>query len=65
VPCATPLRDTADFTDAWSQTMPKGQQRSNKEAKKPKKGVAPKPASPGSLAAPITTVIPERGKKKK
>lgn len=45
--------------------MPKGQQRSNKEAKKPKKGVVPKPASPGSLAAPITTVIPERGKKKK
>ena len=41
------------------------QQRSNKEAKKPKKDVAPKPASPGSLAAPITTVVPERGKKKK
>lgn len=45
--------------------MPKGQQRSNREAKKPKKDAVPKPASPGSLAAPITTVIPDRSKKKK
>lgn len=45
--------------------MPKGQQRSNKEPKKPKKDAGPpKPVSPGGLAAPITTIIPERGKKK-
>lgn len=45
--------------------MAKGQQRSNKEAKKPKKDTAPKPPSSGALTAPITTVIAERGKKKK
>lgn len=45
--------------------MVKGIQRSNKEAKKPKKEKGPpKPVSPGGLAAPITTIIPERGKKK-
>lgn len=45
--------------------MAKGQQRSNKEAKKPKKDGPVKPVSPGGLTAPITTLIPERGKKKK
>ena len=45
--------------------MSKEKNKGNKEAKKPKKDVAPKPASPGSLAAPITTVVPERSKKKK
>ncbi|MEO8124463.1 MAG: hypothetical protein ABI633_10475 [Burkholderiales bacterium] len=46
--------------------MAKGQQRSNREAKKPKKDTGPvKPVSPGGLTAPITTQIPERGKKKK
>jgi hypothetical protein len=46
--------------------MAKGQQRSNKEAKKPKKDTSPpKPAAPAGLSAPITTVIAERGKKKK
>ncbi len=46
--------------------MAKGQQRSNKEARKPKKDAEPaKPVSPGGVTAPITTVIPERGKKKK
>ena len=45
--------------------MAKGQQRSNKEAKKPKKDAGPaKPVSTGGLTAPITTIIPERGKKK-
>ncbi len=46
--------------------MAKSQQRSTKEAKKPKKdaGTA-KPLSPGALSAPITTVVPERGKKPK
>ncbi|MDO9286667.1 MAG: hypothetical protein Q7U26_17380 [Aquabacterium sp.] len=46
--------------------MAKGQQRSGKEAKKPKKddGTA-KPLSPGALSAPITTVVPDRSKKKK
>lgn len=46
--------------------MPKGQQRSNKEAKKPKKDTSPaKPVSPGAVTPTIVTVIPERGKKKK
>jgi hypothetical protein len=44
--------------------MAKGQQRSNKEAKKPKKDptAVPKPIKAG--APPITTAIIERGKKK-
>lgn len=45
--------------------MAKGQQRSNKEAKKPKKDAVAKATAPKSVAVPITTVIPERGKKKK
>ena len=45
--------------------MPKGQ-RSTKEAKKPKKDQSPaKPLSPGAVMPTITTIIPERGKKKK
>lgn len=44
--------------------MPKGQ-RSTKEAKKPKKDKSPsKPISPGAVTPTITTVVPERGKKK-
>lgn len=44
--------------------MPKGQQR-GKEQKKPKKDQSgSKPLSPGGIAAPITTVIPDRSKKK-
>jgi len=43
--------------------MPKGQQRSNREAKKPKKDSAPpKPLTP--ITPGITTLVPERGKKK-
>ena len=42
--------------------MAKGQQRSNKESKKPKKDAAVKP--PKSGAPPITTSIIDRGKKK-
>lgn len=46
--------------------MAKGQQRSSKEAKKPKKDAAvAKPLPSGAVSAPITTVVPERGKKKK
>ena len=45
--------------------MPKGQQRSNKEAKKPKKDSAPpKPISPHAVTPTIVTVVPERSKKK-
>ncbi len=46
--------------------MAKSQQRSTKEAKKPKKddGTS-KPLSPGAVTATITTVVPERGKKAK
>jgi hypothetical protein len=59
---ARPGRLEAD----WSQemTMPKGQQRSNKESKKQKKDSAPpKPISP--TLPSITTVVPDRSKKKK
>ena len=42
--------------------MAKGQQRSNKEAKKPKKDASPsKPMSPGAVMPTIVTVVPERG----
>ena len=45
--------------------MPKGQ-RSGKEAKKPKKDQSPgKPISPDAVTPTITTVVPERSKKKK
>ncbi|MGC4115254.1 MAG: hypothetical protein QM765_11740 [Myxococcales bacterium] len=45
--------------------MAKGQQRSNKETKKPKKDSSPaKPVSPGAVMPTITTVVPEKGKKK-
>jgi hypothetical protein len=45
--------------------MAKGQQRSNKEAKKPKKTAAlGKPVQPIAVMPSITTAIIERGKKK-
>ena len=46
--------------------MAKSQQRTTKEAKKPKKddGTS-KPLSPGAVSAPITTVVADRSKKKK
>jgi hypothetical protein len=48
------------------RTMAKGQQRSNKETKKPRKDDSTaKPLSPGAVSAPITTVVPDRSKKKK
>lgn len=47
------------------KTMAKGQQRTNKEAKKPSKNQAPpKPISPGAVMPTITTVVPDRSKKK-
>jgi hypothetical protein len=46
--------------------MAKSQQRSTKETKKPKKEAAnAKPLSPDAVTATITTVVPERSKKKK
>jgi len=46
--------------------MAKGQQKSNKEAKKPKKDSAPaKPVSSGAVMPSITTVVADRSKKKK
>ncbi len=46
--------------------MPKGQQRSNKEAKKPKKDAGgAKPLSPSPVMPTVTTVVPDRSKKKK
>jgi hypothetical protein len=47
-----------------SHAMAKGQQRSNKEAKKPKKDASSKPVSPTTVMPTITTAIMERGKKK-
>jgi hypothetical protein len=48
------------------QTMAKGQQRSTKEAKKPKKDSGPtKTVSPFAVTPTVTTVVPDRSKKKK
>ena len=45
-------------------TMPKGQ-RSSKEAKKPKKDTSPpKPMSLDPVRPTVTTVVPDRSKKK-
>jgi hypothetical protein len=45
--------------------MAKGEQRSNKETKKPKKDQSPsKPMSPGAVMPTVTTVVPDRSKKK-
>ena len=47
-------------------TVAKGQQKSNKETKKPKKDTTPpKPVSPDAVRPTITTVVPVRGKLKK
>jgi hypothetical protein len=46
--------------------MPKGQQRSNREVRKPKKDSSPpKPISTSAITPTKVTVIPERGKKAK
>ena len=46
--------------------MAKGQQRSNKEVKKPKKDSSgPKPISTSAVTPTKVTVVPERGKKAK
>ncbi len=46
--------------------MAKSQQRTSKEAKKPKKDSSPaKPLSPGAVMPTVTTVVPDRSKKKK
>ena len=48
------------------QTMAKGQQRSTKESKKPKKDSGPtKTVSPFAVTPTVTTVVPDRSKKKK
>ncbi len=45
--------------------MPKGQQKTNKESKKPKKDSSPpKPISSGAVMPTVTTVVPDRSKKK-
>jgi hypothetical protein len=46
-------------------TMPKGQPRSNKESKKPKQDKSPaKSVSPSAVTPQVTTVVPDRRKKK-
>ncbi|HET6787521.1 MAG TPA: hypothetical protein VFW84_04510 [Aquabacterium sp.] len=45
--------------------MAKGQQRSNKEAKKPSKNQPPaKPISAQAVMPTVVTVVPDRSKKK-
>ena len=45
--------------------MPKGQQRSNKEVKKPKADKSPaKPISPQAVRPEIVTIVPDKHKKK-
>jgi len=57
---AIPYRPTLE------NAMAKGQQKSNKETKKPKKDTAPpKPVSADAVRPTITTVVPVRGKLKK
>ena len=46
--------------------MAKGQQKSNKEGKKPRKDTSPpKPISAGAVMPTVTTVVPDRSKMKK
>lgn len=46
--------------------MAKGEQKTNKESKKPKKDTSPpKPISNDAVRPTITTVVPVRGKLKK
>ena len=46
-------------------SMAKGQQKTNKEGKKPKKDTSPpKPVSPDAVRPTVTTVVPVRGKLK-
>jgi hypothetical protein len=47
--------------------MPKGEQRSNKMSKKPKKDTSPPKEATGSTRPmpPMTTVLPTKGKVKK
>jgi hypothetical protein len=46
--------------------MAKGQQRTNKEVRKPKKDSSPpKPISTSAITPTKVTVVPERGKKAK
>jgi hypothetical protein len=46
--------------------MAKGQQRSNKETKKPKRDASPpKPISTAAVMPTKVTIVPERGKKAK
>jgi hypothetical protein len=61
LPCRHWRGDRAQTKEA---TVAKGQQRSNKETKKPKKDAKPKPVQGGN-AQPITTAVIERGKKTK
>jgi hypothetical protein len=45
--------------------MAKGEQRSNKESKKPKKDASPsKPISPDAVSPTRVTLVPDRSKKK-
>jgi hypothetical protein len=59
------LINPSPFTTTQETPVPKGQQRTNKESKKPKKDQpAGKPLSPGAVMPTVTTVVPDRSKKK-
>ncbi len=58
------LGDTlANFRNEQETVVAKGQQRSTKEAKKPKKDTSP-PKAIAPLVPVVTTVVPDRSKKK-
>ena len=66
MPAKEPVATSENHFQPKEKTMPKGEQRSNKEQKKQKKDNAPpKPVSPGAVRPTITTVVPVRGKVKK
>ena len=60
------LRSTLVFSHIRDSTMAKGQQRKNKESKKPKKDLsAPKPVVIEPTKSMLSTTIMSKGKLKK
>lgn len=60
-----PVTEDTPTPSTQETPMPKGQQRTNKESRKPKKDSSPpKPISTGIVTPTRTTVVPDRSKKK-
>jgi hypothetical protein len=65
-PQAAALVGYSDAPRREEQRMPKGEQRSNKMAKKPKKDTSPpKETHSDRPMPPTTTILPTKGKPKK